>query len=262
LAIFAALGLAACAQANRMPLGGNADLAVPATVDAAVGDLALPPGTDLAGIDAATARDLARPPAGDAGGPCNLVAQTGCNIGQKCTLSVTNTLICVSDGTQPQSSGCSSTMDDCRAGAYCQAESATLHACRQFCATNTDCTQSPVGPARNVSYCLVDTSSPSVKTCTIACDPVANLGCPAGLACRWGQAAPAGVDEFTDCALPGTGDNLSTCTTTEQCKPGFVCNAQDGKCHKVCLISSPDCSAVGGTCSPPTVTTPIFGLCL
>jgi hypothetical protein len=247
------------------PPPDQSDLAAPPSTppDLAVAapDLARPPG-DLASAPPVT--DLANPPPPpDFSDQCDPVSQSGCLVGQKCTLGLAQ-LICVADGTQAAGTACSTLVDDCLAGSWCQPESSTVHACRQFCRVDGDCTQPAVGPTMNVAHCLVDVpATTTVKTCTIACDPVAATGCPSGLTCRYGQAPGVGVNEFTDCALIGSGGNGAACAASQDCAPGYVCLASQSLCRRVCHAGSPtDCNSVGGSCMAAAVPSPMFGVCL
>jgi hypothetical protein len=104
------------------------------------------------------------------------------------------------------------------------------------------------------------------KTCTFACDPRgdATAGCPAGLHCFLLHRAAGGDGPDCGCREPSrTGTDGTTCTSSANCQPGFVCNESNGAlaCRRICLVTSPTPECGDQTCTPVS-TNPTFGVCL
>ncbi len=206
-------------------------------------------------------------------GPCDQVSQTGCKAAEKCTVDVADgTKSCVPDRTVAVGQECSPAgtpatpaTDTCKKGLMCIADSETgqFSFCRQFCNAKADCTQGAVIAADNVPQCVLQlTNAPSVKLCTVACDPttanpVAGTGCISGTACR---VLITGANERTDCVgIRGIATEGAACDPVNaNCEDGLTCFKS--VCRKPCVIASPLCGG-GRTCTAPFSGAKPFGFC-
>ena len=109
-------------------------------------------GQDMAVMDAAVPDQSGS--AGDlkgSGGSCNILAQTGCNAGERCVAVMGGTMMnpmlvgsCAPDGTVAEGAACTidnTGADDCKGATYCDNTGANAnYLCRKFCAGDTGCT--------------------------------------------------------------------------------------------------------------------------
>ena len=213
----------------------------------------------------------------DAGGACNLVAQTGCTTGQECTLSQAGAAVCEPNGTIASGQACGQNIGNCSAGSLCiqDSQTATTDLCHQFCSTDANCTAAavPAGSTaepNNVGHCALGLTGTSATVCTIPCNPVTAAGasgCPTGTGCQFGGTQT--IAELTNCGTVGTGTDGTVCADDTTCAGGFFClitsadAGATGLCREVCrATTNTDCSGSGYTCvSPGGVTNPMFGLC-
>jgi hypothetical protein len=209
---------------------------------------------------------------------CDLMmAATACPASQTCAIDCTDRAnVCAGAGTVPPGGACGVDAG-CAAGSQCfgygELGCQGVQLCLRYCNSDSDCAPSAggIGPG---SFCRDPVACGGVNTayhtCSFSCDPTAQAattgttGCPSGLAC----VMPASMDHV-DCACPEatrTGKENTTCTSTAQCLPGFLCeqtcravchcNAQNGAC-----TAANDCPTAGTTCRAVSGET-IFGVCL
>ncbi len=259
-AFFAAL-LVGCASTALVNEGGRKDLSVGGVDDMGGSEPDLY-GADLYGLDLKPGPDL--------WAPCSPVAQTGCMSGEKCTLAAMS-VRCVVDGTKATGELCGgSSADDCIKGNLCVVESTGLNQCRQFCAVDGDC-KKPGPNAADPPHCLLTFMNTTAKACTVACNPVLNLGasgCAAGMGCQ--IFAATGVAQATDCTKVGAGVDNTDCTTNgnDDCSNGYGCVTQmpamTHRCRKVCRLSDGNahCAGLAGTACSTVGTNLPYGFCL
>jgi len=171
-----------------------------------------------------------------AGGECTQLPACGCASGKVCyPSSTTHTMACVAGNNIAEGADCSSGLS-CQPGFGCFGET-----CKRYCTSNSDC------PAvAGLQNCLQTTWSDDstsilgVKVCGRLCDPAHPqsptaplLACPAGFNC---QTSPTGL---SFCFLASPLPAGSTCTTAEDCMPGYYCTV-GGACNKYCLANA-DC---------------------
>jgi hypothetical protein len=162
--------------------------------------------------------DMASGPPDLASPPCNPVTQVGCPSGQKCIITAT----CQPDGAQRIGDPCttdSTGHSNCAAGGGCADE----NVCRQYCYTDSDCTQGPgPGSSLNTPYCVITVNGSSTKNCTLPCNPVlaaGSSGCAPGLECYYDFSS---TGELTDCGRAGTVATGGSCATSD-CAPNNNC---------------------------------------
>lgn len=188
-------------------------------------------------------------------GPCDPPKQTGCDDGLKCAIDIdTGATYCTADGTMPTRSGCSFDPDDCVAGNVC------LGVCRQLCERNDDCKQPPpAGQPTNEAICAFEVPNSRYRVCSTPCNPVPRVGpsgCPAGIACSYGNLNGILI---TDCnRLRGTGRDGATCSTQEDCADGYYCTTTN-RCRAFCRNGFDDDCLASDVCTP--ASSGMFGLC-
>jgi hypothetical protein len=255
--------LAGCASTSPPNQNGKKDLADQTLDDMGAGEPDLY-GADLFGLDLKPGPDL--------WAPCSPVAQSGCAMGEKCTLTAMS-VRCVVDGDKATGALCGGTSaDDCIKGNLCVIEGTSLNQCRQFCSVDGDCKK----PGPNVAdppHCLLTFMNTTAKACTVACNPVLNLGapgCAAGMGCQ--IFAATGIAQATDCTKVGAGLNDTDCAANgnDDCANGYGCVTQTSgtimtkKCRKVCRLSDGNahCAGVAGTGCVSVGTNLPYGFCL
>lgn len=218
---------------------------------------------------------------------CTVLPQRGCGSGLKCTLACNptdttfeicgpgpnNTTTCAANGTKQVGAVCNPAPDNCAASSICIPDyslgSSTANMiCRQFCASDNDCTQpAQTGGAANKPHCTIDVASTGLKVCTVACNPVTAAG-PSGCPTYWycDVFSTATLSEATDCEYNfgnGTPEGYG-CNSNSDCGNGHSCvdNGTTKKCRQNCRAGHPgDCSEVAGaTCQLPTGAV-LFGVC-
>ncbi len=163
---------------------------------------------------------------------CGVSPQCGCGANQTCDITDTaGTASCVSAGSKPMGSACSTTAD-CAVGLSCE-----LGACHAFCSASGTCTD----PKTDVCVNLQDGNGgdvPNLKICRMKC----SLLSPAA-ACGTGNCI-ATTNGETDCVGAGTS---STCSSSNPfaCSQGTIC-LTDNTCHKWCKVGT---SCTSGSCT-------------
>ena len=200
---------------------------------------------------------------------CNLACQTGCGCGQRCNVTASGPR-CVGTSTPAKGPGdiCHLTngntagFDDCAPGLICLRENcgSNLNRCYRLCSSNANCggDYSCNIPVDTPAGTTVMNFSP--MACEVPrqdCDPIANTGCPAGLACFLLNSG----NTLCDCP-PATGAEGTSCTFYYDCKPPLTCvgGASGGStCRSICSTSGTTC-AMGTMCKAVGVSTK-FGSC-
>lgn len=178
-------------------------------------------------------------------GTCDLVLQSGCIDGDKCTIVPwTTESLCQPAGTVPTFSSCVRTgadgaQDNCAAGSVCWQIIDGPLSCKAFCNTDADCERFGAN-----SVCARMTVATTLTFCTWDCDPVANTGCVAGESCRITQ-FPERSDFSLDCLPDGPGRPGEPCLDHTDCSAGTGCVGLDGV-HECRTLCGPTSSCPGG----------------
>lgn len=169
---------------------------------------------------------------------CDLWPQCGCDSGQQCDVDALGNRSCSTAGPALHGESCSGISSaDCTAGTSCLQMSdwpPGLNVCFQFCNVDTDCSALGRG-----AFCRLSASSGNqllYSLCTLACDVLAQTGCPTGTQCSvYNFGALAG----TNCTAPGTLGLGDTCAVHFDCGPSMLCVGST--CRQACIIgdSSP-----------------------
>ncbi len=196
------------------------------------------------------------------GGSCDVVANTGCSAGHKCSASGTtaNATSCDCAGSGVIDGGCTGDAngDTCGGSLVCLAD----NKCHKYCRVDTDC---PSGrPCSSVLLLAggVDSGfkicSPPTVVCTTSPGPV---GTATGGACATGQGCYLDTPTAAKCADAGTLAAGAACMYLNDCRPGYVCvgtgTGSATTCKKVCKVDG-DCPLL---CIPLSTTTGSFGAC-
>ena len=187
-------------------------------------------------------------------GACNVVAQTGCSIGQSCVIALRAGgdpyTLCGVAGAGAYGSRCT-TVDACENGLAC-----LNGQCRATCCPNDPnaCTGSL--PSGAGCYVDVGLDAVGVRACGVPCDWHAQQ-CANG-----GTCVPLDTrGMFSDCRAPGPGVDGDPCRRGSDCATGLVCVvAGTGVCRAICDTTAPSC-AFPYTCSSLTNAPPEFGVC-
>jgi hypothetical protein len=137
-----------------------------------------------------------------------------------------------------------------------------------MCAVDGDCKKAGPNPA-DPPHCLLTFMGTTVKACTVACNPVLNLGasgCATGMGCQIFTAT--NIPQATDCTKVGAGTNDVDCAANgnDDCANGYGCVTQGAtkRCRKVCRLSDGNahCAGIAGTsCGTVGVNLP-YGFCV
>lgn len=192
---------------------------------------------------------------------CGLLPQSGCSgATPACDLTSAGdgSTACRAVTTQGTSNDHCPVDSACKAGYTCVHDSlADAPWCARFCATDSGC--SGTG-----SRCVDALDSTNVLTCSNACDPYGQTGCPVGMGCMAYQAA---MGDFTDCLYQGAVPQAGTCTTDRDCEDGLAC-VSDGSgktCQPYCVVGNSSTCFAGETCAafvnPLVIGTTQYGVC-
>jgi hypothetical protein len=150
----------------------------------------------------------------------------------------------------------------CKAGYTCVHDGANLPFCSRFCAQDVDC----LGIGSRCVDELVDGNDHpiDVYTCSNACDPYAQSGCPSGMGCL---GFDDGANDYTDCEYMGGKADGAACAHSIECSEGAQCVTIGGgaaMCEPTCIVgNSSSCDA--GTCvgftSPLVIGGVEYGAC-
>ncbi|MEM7607779.1 MAG: hypothetical protein AAF411_20690, partial [Myxococcota bacterium] len=172
---------------------------------------------------------------------CSIVPDRGCPSGQTCLPTGREARTCRDIGRVREGEDCAANTD-CRAGLVCVGGTAPV--CRRFCETSDDCIDG--------SFCerslLID-GQPVAGVCSIRCNPLNNVGCGAGLACR---PAVGTLDDYVDC-WEGRGLFFDDdCEASDMCPITQGCSTEiwgifGGSCGSYCRVGEGDCAV--GTCT-------------
>lgn len=278
-ALVAGLLVLSCAQgcAKSDPSGTKKDMLSlgdqGGAGDLGIQDLAGGGGPDLsvAGPDAA------------APGPCNVVTQTGCADGQKCSYSDptagTVMSLCETDGQELAGQPCNDgTNGDCIGANLCtiEDEAKNVNQCRSWCNQDNDCSGlGPIGPD-NRAFCELPIMGFPSKLCSQPCNPVPTAGatgCVTELGCRYFSVTRGAAKlEATNCGKVGIKVSGDDCANTDECGGALVCvsvNMGTAKCRSVCrnqangLDMKPNDCALNESCNGLAgLVDPFFGICL
>ncbi len=169
---------------------------------------------------------------------CQLLDDTSCPAGQKCTVENpgTGALGCVTVDAPPLGRFDACTDDQsCPPGTWCNLFTSV---CSPFCTTSSDCKPGSCVPATDGNGNPI----PGVSICTAHCDPVLATPCGTGATCI--DDPPEG--DF-DCAASGFVPVDGPCGQSSDCGRGLVCagnTSTDGLCSYWCEpanSNAPDC---------------------
>jgi hypothetical protein len=219
----------------------------------------------------------------DAGPPeCDVVSDTGCMSGDKCTIGSDHggaRDLCFPVAANPVAEGgdcVSVTMgarsgDNCAAGLVCVDFPGDGAKCRRPCFVRGQC---PTG-----SGCVVTTTSGTTATfdigtyplracyADVGCDPVMQTVCSGGKACYLSGADDQG--RVTACLTPqSTGTAGASCNGIAGCAGGFRCDPLQF-CRRYCYFATAtggtpttgQCPANEGACEPFYQSTQQYGVC-
>lgn len=174
---------------------------------------------------------------------CDVLTSKDCDQGKQCFPDGKSNL-CYPAGTKVHGNPCVAA-NDCVVGALCVAGQ-----CRNLCdwssAKPTVLCQ-PGVPCEKLVFDGAGDVGQGIGVCkpAAACDPLSDVGCPAGQKCN-----PSGW--FKTCAAPGSAVHGAPCASSGQCQMGLLCQetvAGSGTCRPRCHTggSNPGCQA--GTCT-------------
>jgi cysteine-rich repeat protein len=136
--------------------------------------------------------------------------------------------------------------------------------CSRFCAHDSDC----LGTGSRCVDDLTDDMGNSlhVETCSNACDPYGQSGCPSGMGCL-GFDSTGG--DYTDCEYMGNAPDGSQCANSIECLPGSACSASaddpNPSCEPTCIVGNDDTCDTDEECvgftSPIMIGTVEYGAC-
>ncbi|MDQ3369693.1 MAG: DUF4215 domain-containing protein [Myxococcota bacterium] len=195
---------------------------------------------------------------------CVLVPQGGCSgATPACDLTDGGDTECRAVTGQGTSNSHCAQDTACRAGYTCIGDgTAATPWCARFCLADGDC----LGTGSRCVIGLANTAGMplNVDTCSNACDPLAQTGCPSGMGC---VARGASAGAFTDCGYMGTKADGQVCTATSDCRPGSDCITSGSvkTCRKYCVVGNNSTCPTGQSCAGfiggITIGTTQFGSC-
>jgi hypothetical protein len=191
---------------------------------------------------------------------CDLVEQTGCRAGEKCTLvgGRGSKLACAADAARAEGEECrfdGDGIDDCRAGLICPGDT---YRCLEVCRGPADC---PTG--RGCHGVVPESSDPPTRVCVPTCDLFAHPpDCPAQMGCYVMYPDGGG-----GCMSEGSTDVGGSCQRNSDCKSGLLCLPTDPsasdlkpKCHLPCLTTGAQ-PCPSGSCQSFFVGDGTLGYC-
>ncbi|CAN5668813.1 hypothetical protein BH11MYX1_BH11MYX1_57090 [soil metagenome] len=193
---------------------------------------------------------------------CALLPQSGCSgATPACDLTAADdgSTACRAVTVQGTSNNHCSVDTGCKAGYTCvhDANATDTPWCARFCAADSDC----LGTG---SRCVDDLGGTNVVTCSNACDPYGQSGCPTGMGCM-GYEATGG--DFTDCIYQGAVPQAGACTTDHDCEDGLACVSHGSQktCQPYCVVGNSNTCFANEICAafvhPLVIGTVEYGAC-
>jgi hypothetical protein len=182
--------------------------------------------------------------------PCKLVEpQCGCAADEMCAVINTGAIECHSPVGDVSIGQVCTGLYSCEPGSLCTLKSSSTSTCTRYCDADAQC---------GGGLCLIQLNDPQnpgqvlpgVTLCSDDCNPVTNVGCPAGLGlgCQLGQQQDGAMTVFSVCNGAGNGGQYATCADQEDCAPGFACfDTGVLECLQYCNPPNGICSG-GATC--------------
>ena len=179
---------------------------------------------------------------------CELLPQAGCGSAEACDLTAADdgTVGCRAVTSQGTSNNHCSVDTACRAGYTCVHDGANSPWCSRFCDHDSDCTGTG---SRCVDQLEDHNAQPlAVFTCSNACNPYGQTGCPTGMGCL---GFDDGTNDFTDCEYMTGKPDGAACTTSIDCTPGSECVLIGAAktCRSTCIVGNANTCDVDQTCS-------------
>lgn len=168
---------------------------------------------------------------------CDPVRQLGCPASDERCIYMGNLMgnRCEPLAASPKEDGRRCEAGECSAGSLCTA-ARSESICRSYCYNDSDCPDV-------LEYCVYSAnSSNGLGYCNNSCDPVFQIGCRDGLACRVLNIEDR--SEVTECEQPGTAEEGDSCFNPHACEAGLACVG--GSCRSICSTNF-HCSP-GETC--------------
>ena len=169
----------------------------------------------------------------------DLVAQLGCDTGERCTLLSTTEIGCHTAGIFSAYESCSSTTlpeGDCDLGTSCSdVHDPGTPACLPFCLEKFE-------PCPGAGMCVLESGYDGVFFCSIGndCEPTDASGIPT---CDNGAGCYFSTEDHTYCIENGGNKLIGDSCSDLECSPGLVCaNSAEGySCQKLCSLNPADC---------------------
>lgn len=253
--VAAAISLAGCGSAGGDPVVVDSGIHTDTGTGSDLGT-----GSD-SGTDSGTTTDGGTSPGMCPSTSCDLVANTGCETGQRCSITSTAlpvTTACITAGAGTHDVSCT---DDtgCAAGFLCVEAT-----CKHVCCVGSTAGECGTGYACDRELTLMGART-GVGICdpTVDCDLDAQTGCPGTDSCIL-----LGQDGSRQCR-PSTGtlaENAACETSNDQCAAGLQClqlDAGPASCRKFCDATAMPTTCPGTeTCGRIVVTgMPDLGVC-
>jgi hypothetical protein len=197
-------------------------------------------GDDMGLDDMAMSGDDMAMSGGDGGGTnCDVLNQTGCQPGQKCTPSVSGMNVvgkCQTAGTKMDGDSCTPGMmgaaDDCGAGLRCSrtGQPMGMAVCRKYCSGDSSC-------SGNQKCAALLGGAVSYGTCAPTCTPFGS-DCPANMDCSAPfqdvSSTMTVLNAYLACKTTGAGTAYSDCMRSSDCGAGMYCDGQNQWCAPIC----------------------------
>ena len=187
---------------------------------------------------------------------CTLLPQAGCGSGDACDLTAADdgTVGCRDVTSQGTANNHCAVDTACRAGYTCVHDGANSPWCSRFCDADAECDGTG---SRCVDQLVDHNNQPlDVFTCSNACDPYGQSGCPTGMGCL---GFDDGNDDFSDCEYMTNKPDGAACTDSEECTPGAMCVTSNNvkTCRPTCIAGNDNtCADVDTVCD--SFTSPLI----
>ena len=173
------------------------------------------------------------------GGSCEYLPgkECGCSAQKKCSVvdPTTGASACLTAGTTPDNSACTSTAD-CLSGSWCeQSTSVCEPICAGACGGGGTCVHALQGTTGTATI-------PGLDVCTVSCDLLSGSPCGSGATCVVTTA------NDTECVVSGMVDQNMNCAHPADCLPGLLCIYDSLAQISVC---APWCTSIGDPCPNP-----------